>query len=275
MSQLKAAVFCNRTKITSVTLDLLTREIESHGLGVHYCVDGSPCQVEDATVIITFGGDGTVLKAVPTAYTRDLPIMSFRVGSVGFLASFEINMLHAVLELFLQNALQSSERALMKVNFKDEVHYSLNDFVIERSSPSRTVTFTVSIDGQSSYPVVGDGIIFSTNTGSTAYSMAAGGALVDPEAHCFQITPICPHNPFVGSLVLSSSRRIRLEVAQDKGFPMETYVDGIFSGKLSKGDTVEVQMSKKKVRLLREGNMDFVALLKKKLAFGGRLKDDI
>ncbi len=64
MSQLKAAVFCNRTRITSVTLDLLTREIESHGLGVHYCVVGSPCQVEDATVIITFGGDGTVLKAV-------------------------------------------------------------------------------------------------------------------------------------------------------------------------------------------------------------------
>lgn len=272
---MRVAVFYNTSRITSQTLIRLTEEIESHNIKANFFTDGSDRPVEGTVAILTFGGDGTVLKAIPMAQTNNLPILSFRVGSVGFLTAFEITMLHMVLNLFSENKLQYSERPLMRISIEGDDFFVLNDCVLERSSPSRTVSFTVTVDDLSSYPVAGDGIIFSTNIGSTAYSMAAGGALVDPQANCFQVTPICPHNPFVGPLVLASSRKVKLSVTQDKGFPLEVYMDGKFNRKVLKGDELKVCMSDRSVRLLREGDFDFVALLKKKLAFGGRLKDDI
>ncbi|PNE19995.1 ATP-NAD kinase [Mesotoga sp. Brook.08.YT.4.2.5.1] len=275
MRVVKAAVFYNRTRISSETLNWLSREIESHGIATSFCEDGTSCLPARTEVILTFGGDGTVLKAVPLAVMNDLPIMSFRVGSVGFLAAFELSMLHTALDLLLLGKLESVTRHVMEIEIGDSIRYALNDCVVERSSPSRTVSFSVNVCGQSSYPVVGDGIVFATNTGSTAYSMAAGGALVDPDAGCFQVTPICPHNPFVGSVVLAASRRVLMEVRQDKGYPIEVYVDGTFVSNIRTGDKINVGLSEKIVSLLREGSFDFVALLKKKLAFGGRLKDDI
>jgi len=272
---MKAAVFYNKARISSETLDWLSKEIESHGIETSLCEDGISCLPLEAEVVLTFGGDGTVLKAIPMAIMNDLPVMSFRVGSVGFLAAFELGMLHTALDLLLEDRLQSISRKVMEVKIGDSTRYALNDCVVERSSPSRTVSFNINICGQSSYSVVGDGIIFATSTGSTAYAMAAGGALVDPEASCFQVTPICPHNPFVGSVVLAATRQVRLEVRQDKGFPLEAYIDGSLISKIRTGDKIEVGLSEKSVSLLREGSFDFVALLKKKLAFGGRLRDDI
>ncbi len=272
---MRVAVFYNKSRIGLEKLSDLSREIETHGIEVQFCSDRSSCPVEGAEAILTFGGDGTVLKAVPMASSFDLPIMSFRVGSVGFLAAFEMGNLHYALDLLLDKRLNCDERPLMEASFGSEKFLALNDFGVERSSPSRTVSLLIAVDNHSVYPVVGDGIIFSTNTGSTAYSMAAGGALVDPQAQCFQITPICAHNPFVGPLVLSSSRRVRLTILKDKGFPLEAYVDGSFNRKVFQGTEIDVRMSEKTVKLLREGDFDFVALLKEKLAFGGRLKDDI
>jgi len=272
---MKAAVFYNRTRISAEMLDWLSREIELHKIDTSFCEDRASCSVPEQDVILTFGGDGTVLEAVQMAVLNNLPIMSFRVGSVGFLAAFELSMLHTALDLLQEGKLDGVDRNVMEISLDGTVRYALNDCVVERSTPSRTVSLSVEISGQSSYQVVGDGIIFATNTGSTAYTMAAGGALVDPEANCFQITPICPHNPFVGSIVIGASRKVRMEVKQDKGFPLEAYVDGELVSELRTGETIEVSLSDRKVTLLREGSFDFVALLKRRLAFGGRLKDDI
>ncbi|MBN2252500.1 MAG: NAD(+)/NADH kinase, partial [Kosmotogaceae bacterium] len=132
---MKAAVFYNKTRISSETLDWLSKEIESHGIETSFCEDGISCLPLEAEVILTFGGDGTVLKAIPMAIMNDLPVMSFRVGSVGFLAAFEISMLHTALDLLLEDRLQSIRRDVMEVKIGDATRYALNDCVVERSSP--------------------------------------------------------------------------------------------------------------------------------------------
>jgi len=274
---LKAIVFFNHKRLDEEMIQKIISFLGSFNIDVFIGDTFSGKQNHDyePEVIMTFGGDGTVLRAVPFAVERDLPILSFKVGSVGFLAAFELGELESAIGKFVDNRLHMEERYLLEVSFKEKRYKVLNDCAVERGDPSRTTSLEVEIEGFSAYRIVGDGVILSTGTGSTAYNLSIGGALVDPMAKVYQVTPVAPHNPFVGSIIVDSTRKTKVTVIDGKNAPMKLYLDGILTAVLRDGDEIVAGISGKKVKLLRDAGFDFVRVLKRKLAFGGRLKDDL
>ncbi|MBO8166772.1 MAG: NAD(+)/NADH kinase [Kosmotoga sp.] len=271
---MKALVFFNTSRIVQEDLENIGHQLKSQGIDMVICEKQRGCIERDVQLILTFGGDGTVLKAVPCALENSIPILSFKIGSVGFLSAFELHQLEEALNLYLNSMLIEDNRTLLKIGGVLGTEYALNDFVLERSKPSRTIYLRVMIEGFSPYIIAGDGIIISTPTGSTAYNLAAGGAIIDPSSDVYQVTPLSPHNPYVGCIVVGASRRTVIELLDDRGYPMDCYNDGVFRGNLEKGHKVEVALSKRSVTLLRPKEFDFVGVMRDKLAFGGRLRDD-
>lgn len=272
---MKAAIFFNYNRIDDKEQQRIIGEIKDHN--IETCVFDNHCvnELEDINIVMTFGGDGTVLRAVNVAYKSDIPILSFKVGSVGFLASFELEHLSKALKLLSQKKLIEDKRKLLKIKTMKSTFMALNDCVLERGSPSRTVEFEITIADYSPYQIIGDGVVISTSTGSTAYNLAAGGALTDPKSDLYQITPLSAHNPYVGPIVLAPYRKGHIMVKEDKNAPVRIYIDGYEAGTLERGESVTTKLSKRMISLLREKEFDFVSVMKKKLAFGGRSRNDL
>ncbi|WP_053001103.1 NAD(+)/NADH kinase [Kosmotoga pacifica] len=272
---MKAVVFFNSNRLTSLDMESIERTLRDYDIELIICSDRRSCSSETFDVVMTFGGDGTVLKAVPYALESSVPILSFKVGSVGFLSAFELHQINEALTAFRNSGLTADKRRLLQINTGFGIEYALNDFVLERSRPSRTISLGVEIEGFSPYNIAGDGIIISTPTGSTAYNLAAGGAIIDPISEVYQVTPLSPHNPYVGSVVVSATRSTTVRILDDRGYSIDCYIDGSLCREFRKGARINVSLSKKTITLLRPREFDFVGVMKKKLAFGGRLKDDI
>ncbi|MFO7881687.1 MAG: NAD(+)/NADH kinase [Kosmotogaceae bacterium] len=272
---MKVAIFFNHNRIDDIEQKNIINEIEKHEIKTcvfdQYCVN----DLAGIDLVMTFGGDGTVLRAVNAAYKSGIPILSFKVGSVGFLASFELEDLNKALQLLLKKKLIVDKRKLLKIETEKSIFMALNDCVLERGSPSRTVEFEVRIADYSPYLIVGDGVVISTSTGSTAYNLAAGGALTDPKSDVYQITPLSAHNPYVGPIVLAAYREVHITVKEDKNAPVRIYIDGYEAGTLEKGKQITTKLSDKVISLLREKEFDFVSVMKEKLAFGGRSRNDL
>lgn len=272
---MRAAVFVNEKRINGEILNGVKAKLISSGIEPVFCDFFQAGSEDEFELILTFGGDGTVLRAAVFAVEKGLPMLTFKAGRVGFLTAFELNQLEEAISLLKSGKLVSDVRNLIKIDTDKETFYALNDCVIERDGPSRTIALEIAIEGFSSYHVVGDGIVVSTGSGSTAYAMAAGGTISDPYVTAYQIVPISPHNPYVGPLLVSGHRKMTITVAVDRGTPLSVYSDGIIIKTMKEGDTLKLAMSDKAVTLLRPGELDFVSILKTKLAFGGRLKNGI
>jgi NAD+ kinase len=272
---LKAAIFFNYSRIDDKEQESILKEINNHKIETcvfdQYCVDG----LDNIDIVMTFGGDGTVLRAVNVAFKSNVPILSFKVGSVGFLASFELEDLNRALRLLLEKKLIEDKRKLLKIEMRKTTFMALNDCVLERGSPSRTVEFEIRIADYSPYLIIGDGVVISTSTGSTAYNLAAGGALTDPKSDVYQITPLSAHNPYVGPIVLAPYRKGHIMVKENKNAPVRIYIDGYEAGTIEKRGRITTTLSNKIIGLLREKEFDFVSVMKKKLAFGGRSRNDL
>ncbi|WP_068348672.1 NAD(+)/NADH kinase [Kosmotoga arenicorallina] len=271
---MKALAFFNTSRIGKKDIERIGNHLKKRGIEMALCDNYRSCEIKDLQLVLTFGGDGTVLKAVPCALQNSAPILSFKIGSVGFLSAFELNQLNEAIDSYLSSSLVEDRRALLRIESALGTEYALNDFVMERSKPSRTIYLKVIIEGFSPYLVAGDGIIISTPTGSTAYNLAAGGAIIDPASSVYQVTPLSPHNPYVGCVVVGNSRKTTIELLDDRGYPLDCYSDGVYAGRLKEGQKVEVILSRKSVILLRPKEFDFVGVMREKLAFGGRLRDD-
>lgn len=272
---MRAAVYVNEKRINGEILDGVKAQLISSGIEPVFCDFLRDETVDEFELVLTFGGDGTVLRAVSFAVKRDLPMLTFKAGRVGFLTAFELNQLGEAIQLLKSGKLVSDVRKLIRIETNSGSHFALNDCVIERDGPSRTIALEIDIEGFSKYHVVGDGIVVSTGSGSTAYAMAAGGTISDPSVTAYQIVPISPHNPYVGPLLVSGHREMTIKVAVDRGTPLSVYSDGILIDRIEEGDGLKISMSNKDITLLRPTELDFVSILKTKLAFGGRLKNGI
>ena len=272
---MRVAVFVNEKGIDTETMEKIRYRLVSENMEPVFCRLSGKCSDEKFDLILTFGGDGTVLRAAAIAVQQDIPVLTFKAGRVGFLTAFELNQFDEALQLLNSDKLVADSRRLLHMEMSSETKYALNDCVIERDGPSRTIGLEISISGFSSYHVIGDGIIVATASGSTAYAMAAGGVISDPLLNAYQIVPISPHNPYVGPLVVSGSRETTIRVVSDRGTPLSVYADGIIIGKLINDDRIKLGTSDNFVTLLRPAELDLVGVLKTKLAFGGRLRNGI
>ena len=217
---------------------------------------------------VAIGGDGTIMHVAKAAAAADCPVLGVNAGRLGFLAGIEPEELDALARL-LTGDYAVEERALLEVTVHtaagDHTLLAMNETVVARGSLSRLVDVTVTAAERVIMTCRGDGIIVATPTGSTAYSLSAGGPVVDPTVACMLLTPVCPHSPDSRSRVLPAHIPLTLQATAADGEQAYITVDGEQNVPLSAADTVTVRPAAMTARLVRLTGSDFYECLRHKL----------
>ncbi len=226
-------------------------------------------ELERAGMLICFGGDGTILHAARDAYSRNIPILGVNMGSVGFMAELE----HSELDMLSrvgEGKYSVESRMMLDVTVRRgrEVLYrdvALNDAVITKGAVARVIDMVVRGDGVHIYDYSGDGVVLSTPTGSTAYSMSAGGPIVEPTSENILVTPICAHSLHAKPLVMGRDRVVSVRIGKLSRKTAYLSVDGGRAFKLCGGDAVEVRRSERVTQLVRLSDRSFYEIINQKL----------
>jgi NAD+ kinase len=227
-----------------------------------------------ADLLIVLGGDGTLLSAARLLAERQVPILPVNLGGLGFLTSVTLDEMYPLLEQVLAGKHQTSERMMLEAEvLRDGVvverQRALNDAVLTKSDLSRIVDFDLYVDGDFVGRYRADGVIVSTPTGSTAYSLSAGGPILYPLLQAFVITPICPHMLTNRPLVVPESARMEIHfVAGDEGVHLT--LDGQVGLDLKPGDRVRIGKSAARVLLVRPPKKTYFEILRNKLRWAER-----
>jgi NAD+ kinase len=223
-------------------------------------------------LLLVFGGDGTMLRVAREIAGSQTPILGINTGSLGFLTAVPANELAPALRKIWAGQFQFESRALIEATGKmagrNVRQQALNDLVISRGSSPRLIELEVKIDGESLTSYRCDGLIISSPTGSTAYSLAAGGAVVFPTADVLEITPICPHTLSNRSLVIPLEATISVKVTTLRH---ETILsaDGQVVTELQSGDVLTIKRASRDVRLMHLEGSSFCETLRRKLHWRG------
>ncbi len=223
-------------------LEKLARD---RGIEVIRLNDDAP---EGLDVVLGVGGDGTVLRAARLAWTRGLPVAGINVGRVGYLAEFEVDELDALVAAIADDRTLIFERMTVQVHFPGGSATGLNDVVVEKVISERIIEIGVTINGERFARFRTDGIIVATPVGSTAYSLSAGGPVVDPELDALIMTPVAPHSLLSRSLVVSADAVIEVSVEIDRQASVN--VDGHRVATVDPGQSVSISRGDEIVRFL-------------------------
>jgi NAD+ kinase len=226
-------------------------------------------------VVVSLGGDGTMLRAVALVAEHDVPVIGVNFGQLGYLTDVEPDGLRVALERFLAGDYSIEERMLLDVRVEspsgsvtEEHSFALNEAVLEKTSSGNTVRLDVDLDGTRFTPYAADGLIVATPTGSTAYAFSARGPIVEPTHRAVLLTPVSPHMLFDRTLVLDADAVVRLEVSGHR--PAALVVDGRPLGELQPGDVVHCRAAAHVAQLVMFGPRDFHAILKAKFGLADR-----
>uniref|UniRef100_A0A7V4XTA6 NAD kinase n=1 Tax=Acidobacterium capsulatum TaxID=33075 RepID=A0A7V4XTA6_9BACT len=229
---------------------------------------------EDPELVIVLGGDGTLLAAARVFAKTGVPILSVNLGSLGFLTEVPLGDLYRHLEGWEQNCCNMEQRAMLHCELRRDGHQvceyeALNDVVVSKGAIARMGDFRIDLDGALVAAFRADGVIISTPTGSTAYSLAANGPILAPNVDALIVTPVCPHLLTLRPLVVQGNADLKLRVA---GIPDQTYltVDGQEAIALRVGDEINCRKSSYTVKLVRLGATGFFDVLRAKLKWGER-----
>ena len=222
-------------------------------------------------VIISFGGDGTLLLAGRYALYYNVPLLGINLGTVGFLTEEDPDHLENALESLIASDFQIESRSLLHISnpVKNESYFALNDAVITRGGYARLIRVDASVDEKEYGTFTADGIIVATPTGSTGYSLSAGGPIVDPGVQCMIITPVCPHSMQHCPCIVSESADIRLLLSPQREQTAVLQIDGQNMGSLMSGDEIHITGADKKIHLIRLHPYDFFGLTRRKLSEWG------
>lgn len=229
------------------------------------------CLLEDiageADLIIVLGGDGTLLSVARQAVEAQVPVFGVNLGTLGFLTAMKKESLAEGLHDIFSGKAEISRRKLLQINFKDQLYTALNDVVINKGTISRIVNLLLKIDGDTVTEVKGDGVILASPTGSTAYSMSAGGPIVSPKVNGIVITPICPHSLTFRPLVVPDDAAISVQLLTPH---MDTFVtiDGQTALPFNFAEVINVNIYPKQLLMLVAPGIDYYRLLHDKLNWG-------
>jgi len=225
-------------------------------------------------LLIVLGGDGTLLSAARLAAARQVPILAVNLGGMGFLTTVPQDELYQILEEIFSEKHRVSERVLLEARIvRDGAvirrQIALNDAVLNKAALARIMDVVLRVDGEYVTTYKADGLILSTPTGSTAYSLAAGGPIVYPTVESFVVTPICPHTLTNRPLVIPDTAKIEIDFQSEDAAVFLT-LDGQIGIELARGDHIVVRKAQEKLRLVRPAKKTYFEILRSKLKWGER-----
>ena len=231
----------------------------------HYDLDNS------IDLMITIGGDGTLLRSI--TYVRDLgiPIIGINSGRLGFLATLNQEMLNSELDIILNGGYEIRERTLLEVSFEkksklSDFNYALNEVSVGRENTTSMIEIKTTLDGEYLNTYWADGLIISTPTGSTGYSLSCGGPIMTPSSQTFSITPIAPHNLNARPLIISDETNIELSVKGREESHLLSLDSRIIS--LTNDTKIKIKKANYKIKLASFSNNSFYKTLRNKLLWG-------
>ena len=230
-------------------------------------------ELPSASAVVCFGGDGTILHMAKAATRHGVPILGVNIGTMGFMAELENSEL-ALLARLADDHYSLDKRMMLDVTVhrgRDIIYHEigLNDAVITKGAIARIVHLSVKCDGVEAMECSGDGVIVATPTGSTAYSLSAGGPIVEPEAQNILITPICSHDMLSRCIVASQNRVVTVGIVLNPHKNAYLSVDGGRAQKLNMGDVVTVKKSNLTTKLIRLKDRSFYDVVNAKFKNGG------
>ncbi len=271
-------IITNKNRDTDLSVTSRIKDyLESNGCFVRGAVadpleNGHYTRKEDVPdntdCVITVGGDGTLIAAARDTADFDLPILGINLGTLGYLTDVEVDKLEVTLGKILEGSYDIEERMMLcgKVIDGEGVlkaeSRALNDIVV-RNTVLKVSDYKLTVNSRFLSSFKADGMIVCTPTGSTAYSMSAGGPIIEPMARMMGITPICPHTLNTRSIVISADNVVEITVTDEKS---NVIFDGHFSVDLKEGDTVNVRPSNHVTRIIRTAQDSFLNVLSKKFS---------
>jgi len=228
-------------------------------------------EINTISTIITFGGDGTILSAARKYIANDIPIMGFNVGKLGFLAEFSALYVRQNIYDLLEKKYKIIKRFLLSAQLRNEKYLAINDFVIRNTENSKLITLSAFANEQYIGDYRADGLIISTPTGSTAYSMACGGPIVCPDAAVYCMTPISPHTLTLRPLVIPVNKNIIIKLAANSNDNANVIADGIDIGKIRIADNLEITMYDKEAKFIVPLESNYFSVLRKKLLWAEKI----
>lgn len=226
--------------------------------------------LEQVDFSISLGGDGTLLNMARTAFKYDVPVLGINLGTVGFLADVEIDDIESAIKALSKDNYDLKNRMVLsaavirgqQVVFKS---IAINDVVVSRDGLSRIVRLKVFVDEQYIDSFPGDGVIVSTPTGSTGYTLSAGGPIVQPDMDMMITTPICPHILYSRSFITSPDRKLSITINGDYPDTAVITMDGQEGFKIVAGDRIEITCAPKAMQFVNLNDINFYDVLRAKI----------
>lgn len=276
---MNVAIIANTAKEGVKTLlpDFI-RDLDAHGIGavLHenlealigsgYAFRPESVLFDDADMIVSFGGDGTILHTASISQGTGLPILGVNLGKVGFLAEVSPEELADVPRRLADRDYEILERmAFTAATNRGKDYFALNDIVVDRNADTRILELSLFVDGDHAGDFFADGLIIATPTGSTAHSVSAGGPLVMPESDVIILTPICPHSLTLRPMIIGGGKAVRLDVLAGSA---RMAVDGQSFVDVPAGCTVSIRRAAHPVRVARFRDKTYFDILHKRLNWG-------
>lgn len=225
-------------------------------------------ELDGLDILLVLGGDGTILTVASECARRNIKILGINYGHLGFLTEYEQEKIDDALMLVRSGKFNIKKRAMLEITYSNKRFFALNDFVIQRSTGgwnfSNTVSLNAEIDGATVDNYSADGIIVSTPTGSTAYSLSAGGSILAPDLDAFILTPICAHSLHSRPVVFNANSVVTIRPVSDKNH-LNVVVDGKIVDTVNENINFTVKKSKYVAEFISLGNKDFFDKLSVKL----------
>lgn len=272
---MRVAVIANGTKDKNFeNTKKLCRALEKYGIGINMekYLDGlfDGAKYDDRTLYdgvsaaVVLGGDGTILNAAVPCGAKGIPVMGINLGRLGFMTETEVKDADAAVAGLKKGNYRIEERMMMRVTVGAESFLALNDCVVSKPS-SQMIIAGVFAGDEKICEYIADGVIISTPTGSTGYSLSAGGPVAEPTMNMFLATPVCAHSLKARPAVLAADKRIYVHLLEGASPSADVTIDGTVRARLKTGERCEIARAKESLKLIKFGGQSFYDILTAKL----------
>lgn len=265
--------FANKLKdlITDRGGEYIFDEDSAAGLNLDCSFHNTDTIIKDADIVFSLGGDGTLLRAARKIEFADKPILGINLGTLGYLTQADKEHVSRAVDRIFANEYNVEQRMTLKASIKDSngkllfTDTALNDIAITRAFLSSLVRLKMYINDEFVDSISGDGLIIATPTGSTAYSMSAGGPLVDPQLNNIILTPVCPHNLYSKSIVTSGDYCVKIVICGNENYKSAISIDGQKGYIVDEETTIECTKGERSVKLIKFSNKYYFNVLRTKI----------